>query len=93
MPAGMGLASCLEFHRDELARQRDLLASVWTWYLLPFVPGAACVFIGRFIEHPERWPWLALSFLFVALVFVGVGVLNTRVARSLQHKIDELEGR
>jgi hypothetical protein len=38
VPAEMGLASCLEFHRSELERQRDLLRSVWRWYLGPWFP-------------------------------------------------------
>src|ERR1035441_8091566 len=28
-------ASCLDFHRRELERQRDLVLNVWSWYLGP----------------------------------------------------------
>ena len=37
-PAEPALKTCLEYHRTELVKQRDLLRDVWRWYLLPFVP-------------------------------------------------------
>lgn len=91
MPAGMALATCLDFHREELVRQRDVLQSVWSWYLLPFVPGGALIFIGRAIERPERWRSLVVAAVVVAFVFLGVGWLNARAAKAVQRKIDDLE--
>ena len=44
--------SCLEFHRSELVRQRDLLRSVWWWYLLPFVPGMLLIPVGSSLDDP-----------------------------------------
>ena len=79
--------SGLEFLRSELVRQRDLLRSVWWWYLLPFVPGMLLITVGT---SPKRWDWLFLGF--VAVTFAGIGLLNQRVARKLQRRIDDLDG-
>ncbi len=91
MPADVGLIDCLNFHRAELGRQRDLLRGVWWWYLLPLVPGRALIIIGRAIERPDR----RLLALGVAVTFVVtftlVGKLNERGARRLQGRIDDLD--
>ena len=90
-PAGeQEVMSGLEFLRSELVRQRDLLRSVWWWYLLPFVPGMLLIHVGySSFERPDRW-LLALG-IFVAVTFVGIGLLNQRVARQLQRRIDDLD--
>jgi hypothetical protein len=41
LPADLAFTASLEFHRRELVRQRDLLRSVWRWYLGPLIPGLA----------------------------------------------------
>lgn len=90
-PAGeQDVMSGLEFTRSELVRQRDLLRSVWWWYLLPFVPGMLLILVGYSLEGPERWGLLALGIV-VAVTFVGIGLLNQRVARKLQRRIDDLD--
>ena len=81
--------SGLEFLRSELVRQRDLLRSVWWWYLGPFVPGLLLMLAGESLERPG-WDWLAPG-IFVAVTFVGIGLLNQRVARKLQRRIDDLD--
>jgi hypothetical protein len=78
--------SCLEFHRSELVRQRDLLRSVWWWYLLPFVPGLLLISVGNSLEG-----WALLAPGFAAVTFVGIGLLNQRVARQLQRRLDDLD--
>ena len=91
MPTDLAVTDCLKFHRAELVRQRDLLRGVWTWYLLPLVPGAAVIIVGRAIERPDR-RLLALGVaVFVAATFFGIGKLNERVARKLQRRIDTLD--
>lgn len=91
VPADVVLMDCLNFHRAELERQRDLLRGVWWWYLLPLVPGPALIIIGRAIERPDR----RLLALGVAVAFVVtftlVGKLNERGARKLQQRIDGLD--
>jgi len=89
-PGEQGVTSCLEFHRSELVRQRDLLRSVWWWYLLPFVPGMLLMVVGGSLEPDERWVWLSLGMV-NAVTFVGIGLLNQRVARKLQRRVDDLD--
>jgi hypothetical protein len=93
--AGMGSASWLEFHRRELERQRDLVRSVWSWYLGPMIPGWVILMVGMARTNPGhlRRPGLSLAVfnLVAALVFLWIGRLNHRAARRLQRQIDELD--
>lgn len=101
VPAQMGMRSCVEFHREELLRQRDLLRGVWTWYLLPLVPGLALFLAGLFrqtMQQPNASAHagaIIATFSFTtvvcALVFVGIGKLNQWAARKLQCEIDALD--
>ncbi|MGZ7077012.1 MAG: hypothetical protein ACXVJL_13525, partial [Candidatus Angelobacter sp.] len=101
VPAGMAFRTCLDFHRRELERQRDLSRSVWTWYLLPFVPGMAIFLLGLFLwtmklpNAPAHARLITVSFsltaAFVALVFIAIGKLNQWTARKLQREIDALD--
>lgn len=86
-PEEPGLTTCIDFHRSELVRQRDLLRSVWWWYLLPFVPGLFLILIGSSPERSGRWA----GGLLIAVTFVGIGLLNQRVARKLQRRADDLD--
>jgi hypothetical protein len=95
LPEELGLASSIEFQRQELARQRDLLRGVWRWYLGPMIPGLALMVIAGaranrgHLEHPG---WLlAGEFVVFAGVFLLIGRLNERGARRLQERIDELD--
>jgi len=82
--------SCREFYMRELERQRDASLSIWSWYILPMLPGAAmlCIAISQLPGFGSRVGW-AYAVLF-AIAFVVVGKLNKRKARQLQEKIDEL---
>ena len=91
MPADLGVRSCVEFHRAELERQRDLLQNVWTWYLLPFWPGMALILVGATIERPEQWLFAAgTAALAVAMAF-QIAWMNKLSAKTLQERIDRLE--
>ena len=101
LPGEMGFHSCIDFHRRELVRQRDLLRSVWTWYLLPFVPGMVVFLAGIFwqtMQQPNAHKHVAaivavfaFATVVCTLVFVGVGKLNQWGARKLQQEIDTLD--
>ena len=86
--------SCVQFHRRELERQRDLLRTVWRWYLGPLVPGLSVVFLDRFIEAWPRGGFAIVASLASALVtvfvFLGVWWLNAAGARKLQREIEAL---
>jgi hypothetical protein len=91
MPADLGLTGCVQFHRRELERQRDLLRGAWKWYLLPFMPGLILMYLGPVLAHPEH-PWRAFwPFAGTIVFFVFVGELNRRAAIKIQAAIDMLE--
>ncbi len=100
VPAEMAFRTCLDFHRQQLERQRDLLRGVWTWYLLPFVPGLAVFLFGLFrwtmkLPHaPAHSRVIIVTFALTAaacaLVFFAIGKLNQWAARKLQREIDAL---
>ena len=79
--------SLLASYRRALERQRDLLASVGRWYLLPFVPGFALILVGRSVDHSRAA--LVAAVAGVAL-FVAVWLVNRAAARGLQREIDAL---
>jgi hypothetical protein len=100
-PVEMAFSTCLAFHRDQLERQRDLLSNVWTWYLLPFVPGMAIFLFGLLLwtlEQPHAQAHIrsivityCLTAAGCSLVFFGVWKLNQCAARKLQREIDALD--
>lgn len=87
----------LVHQRAALVRQRDALAGILTWYLLPLVPGLLVFTIGPVIErggmagllHAPRATWIVLIGAVVA--FVGVWLLNRRGAARLGRMIDEID--
>ncbi len=103
-PAEMGLRNCIDFQRSELVRQRDALNAVWSWYLLPFLPGMAVFLAGLFqftksiTEAAGRQFHTAAAIAgfsvvagCVAMVFVLIWMLNKRTARQLQMQIEDLD--
>jgi hypothetical protein len=91
LPGDLGLTSCVEFHRTALVRQRDALAGVKTWYLLPFVPGLVTIFVAGLFAGTERRLPAILGFVITALVFAAIAHANARAARTLQREIDALD--
>ena len=87
----------LVHQRAQLARQRDALAGVVTWYLLPLIPGLLVMTIGPVIErggvagllHAPRPTWIVL--IGAAVAFVGVWLLNQYGAARLRRMIDEID--
>ncbi len=86
--------TCLRFHRRELERQRDLLRSVWRWYLGPLVPGLILIFADAFLRAWTNGGVALLVFvasgLLVVVVFLAVSRLNAAGAQRLQRAIDAL---
>ena len=91
LPSDLGLTSSLEFHRVELERQRDLLRSVWWWYLLPFTPGILVLEIGHALAQPERTSRIVALSVVMLLLAVGIYALNWRAAARIQRRIDRLK--
>lgn len=94
--ADLAAASCLDFHRREMERQRDLLQGIWSWYLGPMIPGLVWIVVAAGMANPghlkHAWVFEGLYSGAVALAFFFVARLNQRAARQLQRRIDELRG-
>lgn len=93
-------APIVDFHREELIRQRDVLRTVGRWYLAPFIPGLALITAGRWFQAHARGRTVETDHLIilvtsaiVALFFVFVWALNQWGAKQLQKRIDALDGR
>jgi hypothetical protein len=92
-----GAQSWADFHRAELARQRQALSTVWRWYLAPFVPGMI-VFVAGVAFAPEAGtPFWAGAALFAASagviggLFAAIAWLNARAVRRLDAEIAALD--
>ena len=96
VPAEMGSASCLEFHRRELERRRDLHRSVWRWSLGPAIPGLLVFMAG--LAHMSPWRHSMRDLIAFNLMFGGIVVFAFAYAwresqwraLKLQNQIDEL---
>jgi len=94
LPGDLGLASSIDFQRRELERQRDLLRSVWRWYLAPLIPGLAVLIVAFARTNPghlKHYNLLLTAYvLVIAAVFAGIAKMNERAAHRLQRRIDQL---
>jgi hypothetical protein len=95
LPEDAGLSSCIEFQRRQLEQQRDLVSSVWRWYLGPLVPGMAVLLVAFYHANPGHLKNPALvvvpEAIFFAACFLAIAKLNASAARRLQRQIDELD--
>jgi hypothetical protein len=94
-PESAGAMPIIEFARFQLARQRDALASVFWWYLLPFVPGMVAMVAGSMMLHAEQGrDSMGRDLIGIGVIvalFVGVWLLNQWGARKLQKHIDDID--
>jgi hypothetical protein len=94
-PAKMGWKTCLNFHRAQLERQRDALASVWKWYLGPLVPGLATILAASCMAAFRRSVLIGMLTIgaagLMALALWWMGRLNRKAAARIQRHIDALE--
>ncbi|TGX50142.1 hypothetical protein E5A73_17110 [Sphingomonas gei] len=94
--AALGAASHA-FHRANLVAQRDLLLSVWRWYLAPIVPGMVLFLLAAARASAEHMPLavaLAASGVagtLVGAMFWGIHWLNRAAARRLDVAIAALD--
>jgi len=85
--------------RAELVRERDLLGSVWLWYLAPLVPGLVLMPLGMILEvakrAPAAWTWLTMLTWIAcgAAAMVAVAWMNRRKSRQLARQIEALDAR
>ncbi|MBS0470458.1 MAG: hypothetical protein JSR60_05260 [Proteobacteria bacterium] len=98
VPDGTALA-LIDFHRNELARRRDLARSAWRWYILPALPGVLLMIAGRWFQSHTPGRTIDRDHLFIifgvficALIVAGVRYVQVVGARKMQEQIDELDG-
>ena len=92
MPASADVGPSLDFYRGELKRQRDLTASVWSWYLGPFVPGLVLSAIASAAHDlgPHHLVVLTFCYALIAGFFVFAWRLNVRATRCLDKMMNDL---
>lgn len=83
---GLG-ESCIAFHRQSLISHRDTLRSVWSWSMLPLLPGVAVFRWGVAVEAGRIDWWTNAA---MALIVAVIYALNVYAARRLQREIDAL---
>ena len=92
VPADLGGADCLQFHRRELERQRNLLRNIWRWYLGPFIPGMALITALSIVSTPKGKLWFPIVFAGCEVMFFWwTGQINKRAARRLDRQIAEID--
>lgn len=96
MPPDEAPRPLIAHQRAQLARQRDALASVGTWYLLPLIPGLGLIALAPAVDGGmaglRAMSWFQLAWIgIVAAFFVFVWWLNHAAARMLQAEIDMLD--
>lgn len=95
-PPVASITGLLDFHRAELARQRDALVTVWRWYVLPFAPGLVLWFVAMWVGTPSSaQPKVAavviIAGLFCIAVCAAIILLNLLGAARLQRMIEDLD--
>jgi hypothetical protein len=80
LPAEYGLVASMEFYRRELVRQRDLVRSVFNWYLGPLLPGLLVISRGK-----------PVMIAMTAIVFGLIWWMNQKGAQRLTRQIEELD--
>jgi len=91
VPVDSSPTECLEFHRRELTRQRDMLRRVGPWHIGPALPGLALFFVGVWIENVdglEESLIVGASGVLAAAVLSFVYWLNVRAANKLDQELE-----
>ena len=90
IPVDGAAAVLIAAYRRQLERQRDLLRTITSWYLLPLLPGMAVLVVAQTMARGTpggAWG----TFVLFLVVAVLTRQLNFRVAGKVQDKIDRLK--
>ena len=74
-------------YRQAVERQADLMSGIWSWYLLPMVPGFTVFVLSVYRESLQGAVTIAMCFVAVCLI---AAELNRRQARKLYREIRTL---
>jgi hypothetical protein len=89
LPVGGDARCLLEFHRDELIRQRDILRDVPRWYLLPFIPGLLVGMLSK-LGSPSANPVAAVMALPILFgIFYLIWRVNVWAAAWLDKQVQQ----
>ncbi|MCU1324943.1 MAG: hypothetical protein JWN34_313 [Bryobacterales bacterium] len=95
MPADTGLRTGLEFCRNEVERQRDLVRRVVLWSFGPVMLATGTLVLALALVStrergifPDGLPFITLVIVWIVSWFV----IRLREQRELQHEIEELKG-
>lgn len=91
LPSALGMTAAAAFYRRELELQRDLLRSVWRWYLLPLLPGLLVFTVARGLEQPAYWSRTIWNVAGGAVVLRLIVWMNMRAAGRVQQAITDLD--
>lgn len=91
VPADLGRADCVRFYQSELARQRDLVGSIWKWAIGPIMPGLALLNTYLIMFPPASRRFSVVSAVLQAALVSTIGWLSLRAARRLDRRIAELD--
>lgn len=87
----------VDFHRAQLAHERDMLRGMWRWYLLPPLPGIALFlyawadFAWHRVAHTTVILGATCMVLATALASLWTVVVQLSWAARLQRRIDDLD--
>ncbi len=87
------VARCLDWQRQELERERALLAGIRWWYLGPLVPGVTLFLLSRLLEAAgplQRALTIGVG-ITCGRVFIAIDALNRAAVRRLQDALDALD--
>jgi hypothetical protein len=91
-------AAVVDFHREQLVRQRDAARTIASWYMAPLAPGLLMMTLGRWFQAHAPGRSLetdrliiVLCLAIMALVLLVVWLLNRLGVHRIQKQIDELD--
>lgn len=93
VPVDSSAGDCLEFHRRQLVRQRDMLRKVGPRQIGPVMPGFSVFFAGVWaseVDDMRSAIVMAITGVLAVFVFGFIYWLNVRAANKLQQQIDSL---
>jgi hypothetical protein len=90
-PVPEDAAACLDFHRSELERQRDVVRGAWRWTLAPAGVVIGLMLLSRWLEvQPPGTPlWRLALMMGVSLVYAATNL--TLFALWFRHRADKLQ--
>jgi hypothetical protein len=90
-PVPEDAAACIDFHRRELERQRDVVRGAWRWTLAPSAVVIGLMLLGRWFEvQPPGTPAWRLT-LMVGMSLLYAATSLTLFALWFQHRADKLQ--